>query len=272
VRTRFERERALRESIGAAGECLRLDELCQEPLNWLSRAMDISGILLYRFDASGVKGRGGNLVGALPGYSAALFEEDPVQRALLKLDRPPPILNPNRLDGLTDQIFRRSAAYNEFYKQHDMENLLGTGLTQLRYGLPGMTGMLFSRSKHEQPFGQDEFNTIVSALPSFQAAIRRSDRLARELGSAQTQSSPAANGSSCEQSLAALAAKFRLTAAEAEVLALIAEGLSNREIAQRRFVSLETVRTHVQRVFGKLDVGSRTQAALCVERARVQLV
>ena len=52
-----------------------------------------------------------------------------------------------------------------------------------------------------------------------------------------------------------------LTRREAEVLALLAEGLTNREIARRLFVSPKTVETHVGHVFDKLDVHSRVEAA-----------
>ncbi|WP_295769968.1 LuxR C-terminal-related transcriptional regulator [uncultured Mucilaginibacter sp.] len=47
---------------------------------------------------------------------------------------------------------------------------------------------------------------------------------------------------------------------ELEVLELMAEGLSNLEIAGRLFVSLNTVKTHSARLFEKLDVKRRTQA------------
>lgn len=47
---------------------------------------------------------------------------------------------------------------------------------------------------------------------------------------------------------------------ELEVLQLMAEGLSNAEIAERLFVSLNTVKTHSSKLFEKLDVKRRTQA------------
>lgn len=47
---------------------------------------------------------------------------------------------------------------------------------------------------------------------------------------------------------------------EYEVLELIAEGLSNREIADRLFVSPSTVKTHTSNLFSKLDARRRTQA------------
>ncbi|KJS57573.1 LuxR family transcriptional regulator [Streptomyces rubellomurinus subsp. indigoferus] len=51
-----------------------------------------------------------------------------------------------------------------------------------------------------------------------------------------------------------------LTAREAEVLALIAQGLSNTEIAQRLFVSPATVKTHINNLFAKTAVRDRAQA------------
>jgi LuxR family maltose regulon positive regulatory protein len=51
-----------------------------------------------------------------------------------------------------------------------------------------------------------------------------------------------------------------LSEREREVLQLIAEGLSNREIAQRLFLSVSTVKVHTYNIYGKLNVHSRTQA------------
>jgi LuxR family maltose regulon positive regulatory protein len=44
------------------------------------------------------------------------------------------------------------------------------------------------------------------------------------------------------------------------VLRLIAAGLSNREIAERLFIAVGTVKRHVNNIYGKLGVHSRTQA------------
>jgi LuxR family maltose regulon positive regulatory protein len=52
-----------------------------------------------------------------------------------------------------------------------------------------------------------------------------------------------------------------LSERELEVLGLVTQGLSNREIAERLFITVGTVKTHVHNILGKLAVDSRTQAA-----------
>ena len=51
-----------------------------------------------------------------------------------------------------------------------------------------------------------------------------------------------------------------LTAREHEILALIAQGLSNREIGEKLFVSENTVKTHSSRLFEKMQVNRRVRA------------
>lgn len=53
-----------------------------------------------------------------------------------------------------------------------------------------------------------------------------------------------------------------LTAREVEVLELIAEGMINKEIAKRLYISEKTVKNHVSNIFRKLNVSDRTQAAI----------
>jgi DNA-binding CsgD family transcriptional regulator len=59
--------------------------------------------------------------------------------------------------------------------------------------------------------------------------------------------------------------KLGLSKREMEVLQLMAGGLSNQEIADRLFVSLNTIKTHSSKVFEKLEVQRRTHA---VDKAR----
>ncbi len=60
-----------------------------------------------------------------------------------------------------------------------------------------------------------------------------------------------------------------LSKREMEVLGLIAQGLSNQEIAEKLFVSLNTVKTHSSNLFLKLDVRRRTQAVQKAKELRI---
>jgi two-component system, NarL family, response regulator LiaR len=64
----------------------------------------------------------------------------------------------------------------------------------------------------------------------------------------------------------AKADELELTRREIEVLQLMADGLSNREMAERLFISENTVKTHCSRVFDKLGAGRRTQAVQLARR------
>jgi two-component system, NarL family, response regulator LiaR len=61
-------------------------------------------------------------------------------------------------------------------------------------------------------------------------------------------------------------AEEQLTEREVQVLALVARGLSNQEIADQLFIGERTVRTHVSNILGKLHLANRTQAALYAQR------
>jgi NarL family two-component system response regulator LiaR len=67
------------------------------------------------------------------------------------------------------------------------------------------------------------------------------------------------------------ASRYELTEREMEVLALLAEGLTNPEIAERLVVSRATVKAHVSHILDKLDVSNRAEAvAIAVREGLVE--
>jgi len=60
-----------------------------------------------------------------------------------------------------------------------------------------------------------------------------------------------------------------LTPREVEILYLITEGYSNREAADKLFVSVSTVKKHINHIYGKLNVNTRIQAALRAKQMHI---
>ena len=61
-----------------------------------------------------------------------------------------------------------------------------------------------------------------------------------------------------------------LTGREREILQLLADGMSNADVAQRLFISQETVKSHVRHILAKLEAETRTQAvAIALREAMI---
>jgi len=61
----------------------------------------------------------------------------------------------------------------------------------------------------------------------------------------------------------------RLTEREMEVLTLVAEGLNNRDIGQRLFISENTVKNHIRNILEKLHLHSRMEAVVYAVREKL---
>jgi DNA-binding NarL/FixJ family response regulator len=96
---------------------------------------------------------------------------------------------------------------------------------------------------------------IEEAIRAVHAGRTHLDPLVQERLVAAVTAQPPLAPESCTHPLPA-----GLTAREAEVLTLLAAGLSNAEIAQRLFVSNATVKTHINRIFAKTGARNRAQA------------
>ncbi len=86
--------------------------------------------------------------------------------------------------------------------------------------------------------------------------IQAAEALQQRLRPAGAEGGAAERGATAASSIAT-----NLTHREREVAALVADGLTNREIADRLVVSVRTVETHVDRILGKLNLHTRTQLA-----------
>jgi DNA-binding CsgD family transcriptional regulator len=348
----------LEEAALRAAEASSLTDLGERVLPLLERAVGASGTLLYRYDEAGrLAPLAGDLSTVMAAYAHHYIHHDPVQIFPRRLAPEPRVVLATR--QVDPRAHRRSEAYGEFYAAFGLEHLACAWLTHLPYASPGMTGMLFTRTRRHDDFDVGDQRLLGRVLPALAAATARAERLAdldlkrqaleaildaaggpprlvllpsgqlvwassaaeRLLGAtpqlpmaairtaarrlheaalARAALPPLAplsfvadgvprrahlslvNSPSGAplvlveiegdepraQSGAALARRFGLTAAEGTVLGQLAEGLANGAIAARLHVSIETVRTHVRRILGKLGVRSRVGAALMAARHR----
>jgi two-component system NarL family response regulator len=70
-------------------------------------------------------------------------------------------------------------------------------------------------------------------------------------------------------SLLELSRESLITGREREILQLLADGMSNADVAQKLFISQETVKSHVRHILAKLEADNRTQAVAIALRESI---
>jgi DNA-binding CsgD family transcriptional regulator len=239
---------ALSTTIGEAARASTLDELGELAFPALARALDACPVFLARGDIDLRRARAlaGEHRDALATYVRQYMPEDPLGRAAVAVDDPVNIMARHA----DPQAVRASRAWREFHRVHDFAHHLLVRFCGAQLASPHALAMGFTRGRNLREFGAREAAIAATALPAFRGAalriLRASEPVAPEVAS--------------------VAARWGLTPAETLVLARLACGLTNAEIAARLHVSTETVRTHVARVLRKLGVSSRAKAAVLVQR------
>lgn len=155
-------------------------------------------------------------------------------------------------DCLSTTEFRRLPLYGEFFDPIGVEDQITMMIT-----LPGAThAAAVSVDRGRRGFDDDDRRLLAALRPHLATARQNSLRLA----AAATRPVP---------DDADAPPVHRLTDRQREILALIAVGCTNLQIANRLDLSPQTVRKHVENIFTRLGVSNRTSAAIAHVRAHV---
>lgn len=130
-----------------------------------------------------------------------------------------------------------------------------------------LVGVIFSAPDYETGWLRkwDVFNQMLSDLEAqlgtevYQSILERSTW--RELAEMIPELLTHLTGEEATVPIASQPLSEPLSQRELEVLALLADGLTNPEIAERLYLSTGTVKVHTRNIYGKLNVGNRTEAA-----------
>jgi DNA-binding CsgD family transcriptional regulator/tetratricopeptide (TPR) repeat protein len=162
--------------------------------------------------------------------------------------------DPSRWEAIRPALVARPAPFHEAYVLWRMaEALAGHGETRAAAAAP-------LRDAHH--IATEIGAVLLVARIEGLARRLRVDLATRREGDGQAEGAEAAAVTAPE----APADPFGLTAREREVLVLLAEGYTNRRIADTLFISDSTAGVHVSNILGKLGVGTRTEAAAIAVR------
>ncbi len=152
-------------------------------------------------------------------------------------------------DFVSPREWRRRSLFNDFYRPLGMANELSA---QLLWG-PGGSSCCVALHRSGRDFGPREGALLGLLAPHLRAAHVRISLASRAAGATELLG--------VDRSVAGLARRLPITAREAEVLAHLAAGRTNAGIADELQISRHTVVRHVEHLYAKLGVHSRTAAA-----------
>lgn len=133
----------------------------------------------------------------------------------------------------------RTTLFNRFYRPVAITHQLVLGLEVEDYGW-----VTCALARNRRDFTEADRTVLHLLKPHFQAAVRHA-RTVRRLRRAAS---------------AATLADYGLTAREASILGYLGRGLTDKEIGQQSGISPRTVQNHLQNIYSKLGVNSRTAA------------
>lgn len=182
-----------------------------------------------------------------------------------------PLLMPLRTAArVTDVMSREELVRTEIFNDFLRRDGLHWGMNLFVWsGDHNIGDLRIWRAGHREDFSDRELALFELVRPAFTAALVRSRAAAGAGGKAGGEAGGEAGGgaASLAPSPEAVNDAFgRLTPREREVVALVAEGLLDKEIAQRLGISYTTVRTHLDRCFQKLGVSNRSRLVRLLRR------
>lgn len=165
-------------------------------------------------------------------------------------------------------------ALHEIYK-----NMLYPDIVLLDIGLPGMSGVegiahlkkIIPNSKiiilTIQDDDQNVFNAICSGASGYLLKDSTSEKILESVeevlnGGAPMNSSIAAKVLKMFKEFVPVKGDYNLTQREKEILKLLVEGLSKKQIAEKLFLSFHTIDSHIRNIYEKLEVHSGSSAVV----------
>jgi|GEM_PF-2360780 len=201
------------------------------------------------FDGYDPAGRIGHL-GAYPDHLftpdlfpvlSACLPEHPLFTELMQRRHPAPLRTSDRCR--MPQFFR-TRLYNDFYRPFALTHQLVLGLDVADHGW-----VTCALARHRRDFSATDCTVLHLLKPHFQAAVRHARTVLHLRQPPPVTAAPAS-------------ASFGLTPREAIILGHLTQGLTDKEISRQCAISPRTVQNHLQKIYAKLEVDSRT-AALC---------